>query len=315
MSNTQKSVFISYRRDVSQYIARSVFQYLEQNDYDVFMDVEGIDSGRFDNIIMNQIEARPHFVLILTHGTLRENMTEHDFLWREIQQAIITDRNVVPILIEDFQFEAVKPYLSGILTELPRYNALRLMNEYFDEGLARLTDRYLKVTVDATLVTPPTIERKIVAEHIQKVSRGPKSTLMHVTAELYLARGIIWLARKNPEKALEEMNKAIQRNVDYAYAYDKRAQLWFMMERYDRALLDFNQALEIEAESLSASAGKAVTMFALEDNEVEARALWDELVAREPLLKNLAWTQAHFDWNDALMTAVRRMSRKFTVAN
>jgi hypothetical protein len=60
------SVFISYRRNVSAFVARAVFQDLRANNIDVFMHVEGIDSGQFDTIILNQIAARPYFLLILT---------------------------------------------------------------------------------------------------------------------------------------------------------------------------------------------------------------------------------------------------------
>jgi hypothetical protein len=54
------SVFLSYRRNVSAFIARAVFQDLRQHGYDVFMDVESIDSGQFETIILNQIAARAH---------------------------------------------------------------------------------------------------------------------------------------------------------------------------------------------------------------------------------------------------------------
>src|SRR4051812_18058295 len=41
------TVFLSYRRDVSAFIARAIFMDLRQHGYDVFMAVESIDSGQF----------------------------------------------------------------------------------------------------------------------------------------------------------------------------------------------------------------------------------------------------------------------------
>ena len=64
------TVFLSYRRNVSSFIARAVFQDLRQHGYDVFMDVESIDSGQLDAIILTQIAARTYFLVILTQGTL-----------------------------------------------------------------------------------------------------------------------------------------------------------------------------------------------------------------------------------------------------
>src|SRR5574341_300850 len=70
MTAPNKTVFISYRRNVSAFIARAIFLDLRAHGYDVFMDVESIDSGTFDSIILNQIAARAHFLVILTPGTL-----------------------------------------------------------------------------------------------------------------------------------------------------------------------------------------------------------------------------------------------------
>ncbi len=57
------SVFISYRRNISSFIARAVFQDLRAHSIDAFMDVESIDAGQFGAIILNQIAARPYFLI------------------------------------------------------------------------------------------------------------------------------------------------------------------------------------------------------------------------------------------------------------
>ncbi len=88
MPDEHKTVFISYRRNVASFIARAIFLELRANGYDVFMDVESIDSGAFDTIILRQIEARAHFVLILTPGTLERCAEPGDWLRREIEHAM-----------------------------------------------------------------------------------------------------------------------------------------------------------------------------------------------------------------------------------
>ena len=45
MVDEEKTVFISYRRNVSAFVARAIFMDLREHGYDVFMDVESIDSG------------------------------------------------------------------------------------------------------------------------------------------------------------------------------------------------------------------------------------------------------------------------------
>jgi hypothetical protein len=69
MARIEKTVFISYRRkDISWALA--VYQYLTSRKYDVFFDYTSIPSGDFEQIIVSNIRARAHFVLILTPTAL-----------------------------------------------------------------------------------------------------------------------------------------------------------------------------------------------------------------------------------------------------
>ena len=101
----QKTVFISYRRSVAPYIARAIFLSLRSSGYDVFMDIESIGPGEFESIILGQIEARAHFLSILTPGTLERCCEPGDWLRREIEHALKTGRNVIPMLVNNFRFE------------------------------------------------------------------------------------------------------------------------------------------------------------------------------------------------------------------
>ena len=72
MAGSQKSVFLSYRRKVSgNWMARTVYEYLKRHEYDMFMDVESLDSGEFPQVILHQINARPHFLVVLMPGSFR----------------------------------------------------------------------------------------------------------------------------------------------------------------------------------------------------------------------------------------------------
>jgi hypothetical protein len=82
------SAFISYRRDVSAFMARAIFQDLRSNGINVFMDVQSIDSGQFSSIILDQIASRPYFLPILTPGALDRCNEPGDWLRREIEHAI-----------------------------------------------------------------------------------------------------------------------------------------------------------------------------------------------------------------------------------
>jgi hypothetical protein len=147
MADINNTVFISYRRDASSFIARAVFMELRQNGFDVFMDVEGIDSGEFDRVLLNQIAARAHFILILTPGSVERCVDPNDWLRREIEYAISLQRNVVPLLANGFTFTGTEQYLIGSLSNVTKYNALNVPHDYFDAAMEKLRSRFLKQPV------------------------------------------------------------------------------------------------------------------------------------------------------------------------
>jgi len=61
----EKTVFISYRR-TNFYTALAVYQDLTAHGYDVFFDFQSIDSGDFEKIIIENIKAKAHFLIILS---------------------------------------------------------------------------------------------------------------------------------------------------------------------------------------------------------------------------------------------------------
>jgi hypothetical protein len=181
--SADKTVFISYRRNVASFIARAVFQDLRANGYDVFMDVESIDSGTFDTIILNQIAARAHFLVILTPGTLERCNEPGDWLRREIETAMDLGRNIVPIFVNNFTLKDTDSYLTGKLSELPRFNSLNLPHDYFDEGMAKLRARYLRQSITVVIQPTPTAERRQVAQKIEAVARQGLPTKADLSAE------------------------------------------------------------------------------------------------------------------------------------
>lgn len=141
----QKTVFISYRRALSKHFARSVFLALTGQGFDVFLDVNTIDSGDFDRIILNQIGARAHFILLISDGSLARCANAGDWVLREIQEAVRLDRNIVPVIEEGAIIEKEMSYLPADLRAIvSKKNALPLPHFYFDDGMEKLRSRYLK---------------------------------------------------------------------------------------------------------------------------------------------------------------------------
>ena len=243
MPSDENSIFISYRRSVSKYIARSVFLALHYNGYDAFLDVENINSGTFESIILNQIAARPHFLVILTDGTLERCAEPGDWLRREIEFAIDLKRNIVPVLVDDFNFSTAPAYLTGKLSKLQEYNGLRLYYEYFDDGMNKLRNRFLKHPVNTEITPTPPEETKKVAEIIKEVAREQVPTPREIQAEVIFFRGLRKWTIGNLAGAVEDYDKAIRLNPHDFDVYTNRAVARTESGDIESALMDFDQAI------------------------------------------------------------------------
>ena len=162
MPRTIDSVFISYRRQTSKYAALLVYKDLKQHDYDVFIDYESIDSGKFGDIILNQIESRRHFVVLLAPGCLDRTTDPKDWFRKEIEYAMEKQRNIVSLFFDGFRFENEKQYLTGKLSGLSDYNGSTVHADYFDAAMSRLRSRFLKQPVLGVIKPAPQADKAVV---------------------------------------------------------------------------------------------------------------------------------------------------------
>jgi formylglycine-generating enzyme required for sulfatase activity len=166
MARIEKTVFIGYRRkDISWALA--VYQYLTASEYDVFFDYTSLSVGDFEKVIVGNIRARAHFVLLLTPSTLDKCNEPGDWLRREIETAIDEKRNIIPLFFEGFSFGAasVAERLTGKLEILNRYNGLDVPAGYFPEAMERLRNRYLNIPLKAVLhPIPAEVREKVKVE-------------------------------------------------------------------------------------------------------------------------------------------------------
>ena len=149
MARIEKTVFIGYRRkDISWALA--VYQYLTARKYDVFFDYNSLSVGDFKTVIVSNIKARAHFILILTPTALDRCNEPGDWLRREVETAIDEKRNIIPVFFEGFSFGApsVAEKLTGKLETLNQYNGLDVPSGYFPEAMERLNKRYLGIHLE-----------------------------------------------------------------------------------------------------------------------------------------------------------------------
>ncbi|MDX2136865.1 MAG: tetratricopeptide repeat protein [Chloroflexota bacterium] len=278
MSEDTLRVFISYRRDLSQFIARSIFLDLRTHGYDVFMDVHSIDSGTFDTVIANQIAARPHFVLVLVRGSLDRCTEPDDWLRKEIEMAIGLQRNIVPVLGDNYTFKEAEPLLTGTLSELARYNALHLIHDYFDEGMERLRNRFLKQPARGKVLKPPTKE---VDKALEIIDATVRLSDTQEKINQHIEHGNRAYRDGNYEQAVVHFNEAIYAHPTRSTLYCNRGWAHFQRQNWMAALEDFSKAVQLDSSSAPAIHALALTYEQLGEY-AQAAAYYERTLQMDP---------------------------------
>jgi Domain of unknown function (DUF4403)/TIR domain len=173
MGRIEKTVFIGYRRADEPW-ALAVFGNLTQHGYDVFIDYDGIASGNFETAILENIKARAHFLVLLTPTALERCGDPKDWMRREIEAALDNRRNIVPLMLEGFDFRApaIASQLTDKLALLKEYNGIPIPAGFFQEAMERLRNRFLNVPFDAVLHSASVPAQQVATEQKDKAAHA-----------------------------------------------------------------------------------------------------------------------------------------------
>ena len=250
MERIEKTVFLSYRRTNIPW-ALAIFQNLEQHGYDVFFDYNGIASGDFERVILSNITARAHFLVLLTPSALERCDDPADWLRREIETALANQRNIVPLMLEGFDFgtPTIASQLTGTLAALKRYNGLSIPPEYFMEAMERLRGRYLNVPLTAVLHPASLPAQRAATEQKAAADAAPAVQEEELTAQQWFERGF---AAAGVDEQLRFYSEAIRLKPDYADAFVNRGIARGDKGDVEGELRDYNEAIRFKPDSAEA---------------------------------------------------------------
>ena len=279
MGRIEKTVFISYRR-TNAFGALAIFQDLTQHGYDVFFDFNGIPSGDFEAVILENVRARAHFLILLTPSALDRCGEPEDWLRREIETALDEKRNIVPLMLEGFSFStpAIADQLTGKLALLRKYQALSVPVEYFVEAMDRLRTRYLNTALDAVShpASPP-------AQEAAKAQQAAASTAPAVqeeklSAQTYFERAF---SATSPNEKIRFYTEAIRLQPAFPEAYNNRANAYQAKGEVAEALADLDEAVRLKPDYATAYYNRGITRY---DKGDLAGALkdYDEAIRLQP---------------------------------
>ena len=140
-------VFISYRRVGGKEIARNVQLALQKNtDWKVFLDLDDLDEGRFDPMIMAAIEEAPTFIVILSSGALDRCAKENDWMRKEILYAHQLGKDIIPLEVDKCYHDDKMSTIPKIVGDvIGTYQFAALDTEtLFKKSIEKLIDRIRK---------------------------------------------------------------------------------------------------------------------------------------------------------------------------
>jgi tetratricopeptide (TPR) repeat protein len=240
----EKTVFISYRRANAPW-ALAIFQNLTVHEYNVFFDYMSINSGDFEQILIQNIRARAHFLILLTPSALERCDDPGDWLRREIEVALDEERNIVPIFLEGFNFSspAIASKLTGKLASLNRYNGLNVPVDYFWEAMDRLRTRYLNVSLDMVLHPVTTNVARTVQSQQTFARQARQVEERQLTAQQWYEKGKSFSTDRKLEDAVHAFEKATELDMDLTDAWENKSQLLIRLGRKKEASESISQLI------------------------------------------------------------------------
>jgi tetratricopeptide (TPR) repeat protein len=245
MPEPSNSVFISYRRDVGGILAMALYQHLTEQAIDAFYDIENIRAGQFDTIILKQIAGRPYFLLVLTPGTLERCHDPNDWLRREIDQAVATQRVVVPVYTPSFDFSDIERLLPDELGQtVRRFNGQELPQRWFRFAVQQLVEEFL-VPIQVGNVAVSDAEQAVVDQLRERAQAAPTVTQVQLSAQEYYERAY---ARTGNDLAgkIADYSEAIRLDPTYVCAYINRGLARRGREELEGAISDYTEAIRLD---------------------------------------------------------------------
>ena len=134
-------IFISYRRDGGEDLARLMADRLTDRGFKVFFDVESLRSGAFNKALFERIAECTDVLVVLPPHALDRCVDPEDWVRLEIARALELKKTVIPVMMRNFTFPKTLP---NDIDPIRNMNGISANNEYFDASIEKLITQFLK---------------------------------------------------------------------------------------------------------------------------------------------------------------------------
>ncbi|ESO95392.1 hypothetical protein LOTGIDRAFT_215051 [Lottia gigantea] len=131
--------FISYRRSNGSQLASLLKVHLQLRGFSVFIDIERLTAGKFDENLLKSIKLAKHFILVLTPNALDRCIGDNDqkdWVHKEITTAMAGGCNIIP-LMDNFDWPAADK-LPTDMKSIVYFNGIRWIHDYQDACVDKL---------------------------------------------------------------------------------------------------------------------------------------------------------------------------------
>lgn len=137
---TKYQIFISYRRDGGEDLARLLEYKLTERGFNVFFDVESLRSGAFNEALFEKIAECTDVLVVLPPHGLDRCTNPNDWVRLEIARALELKKKVIPIMMRNFEFPETLP---EDIDAIRHMNGISANNELFEANIERLVSKFL----------------------------------------------------------------------------------------------------------------------------------------------------------------------------
>nr|CAD7427471.1 unnamed protein product [Timema monikensis] len=137
-------VFVTYIIIICLSSSSLLKVHLQLRTFTVFIDVERLEAGKFDNNLLQSIRQAKHFLLVLTPNALERCIGDvecKDWVHREIVAALQSQCNIIPI-IDNFQWPEPEE-LPEDMRAVCHFNGVRWIHDYQDACVDKL-ERFMR---------------------------------------------------------------------------------------------------------------------------------------------------------------------------
>ncbi|KAG7470576.1 hypothetical protein MATL_G00115340 [Megalops atlanticus] len=132
-------VFISYRRTTGSQLASLLKVHLQVRGFSVFIDVEKLEAGKFEEKLIQSVQRARNFILVLSANALDKCMGDadmKDWVHKEIVTALKGEKNIVPVT-DNFQWPDPTS-LPLDMRAILNFNGIKWSHEYQEATIDKI---------------------------------------------------------------------------------------------------------------------------------------------------------------------------------